>query len=169
MTWFECQKKTLINNNSAFRMTGISLDVVGRNIVVYASTGITPLFRVLTRSSRVVLLQFGHERNVRYATEGPYIFTCNYIVEFCVRPQKLKFRFIRVCMLLLALCASLEFVIYFFFQIEDLSWKFHSFQESSSHVSILKWKFILWVFNEILYWLQLSGFKPPYAKREGPN
>ena len=39
-------------------MSGISLDVVGQNIVVYASTGITPLFRVLTRSFRVVLLQF---------------------------------------------------------------------------------------------------------------
>ena len=167
---FECQKKALINNNYAFRMTGISLDVVGRNIVVYASTGITPLFRVLTRSLRVVLLQFfvflsicqarsffctfpvksvrqqfrwwfemralylhmhvfkeelnccrlfwgqlktgqsqtckhasiilrdfGHERHVRYATEGPYIFTCNDIVECCVRRQKLKFRFIPVC------------------------------------------------------------------------
>ena len=50
--------KKSINNNSAFRMTGISVDVVGLNIVVYASTGITLLFRVLTSSSRVVLVQF---------------------------------------------------------------------------------------------------------------
>ena len=33
-----------INNHCAFRMTAISLDVVGQNIVVYASTGITPPF-----------------------------------------------------------------------------------------------------------------------------
>ena len=38
------KKKPLINDDTDFRMTGISLDVVGLNIVVYASTGITLLF-----------------------------------------------------------------------------------------------------------------------------
>ena len=140
-------------------MTGISVDVVGLNIVVYASTGITLPFRVLTSSSRVVffffcflsicqarslfctfpvksvrqqlrwwfemrfylhihvfkqvllsfmsgttenraqpdLRDFGHERHVRYASEGPYIFTCTYLVVCCVRRQNSKFRFTRVC------------------------------------------------------------------------
>ena len=36
--------RIIICNNTAFRMTGISLDVVGQNIVIYASTGITLSF-----------------------------------------------------------------------------------------------------------------------------
>ena len=116
------------------------------------------------------LRDFGHERHVRYASEGPYIFTCTYLVGCCVRRQNSKFRFTRVCIASSGtMCSSwICYLFYcFFFQIEDLSWKFHSRQESLSHVSILKWKFILWVFNEILHWLQLSRFKPPYAKNEG--
>ena len=98
------------------------------------------------------LRDFGHEQHVRYASEGPYIFTCTYLVGSGVRRQNSKFRFIRVCIASSGtMCSSwICYLFYcFFFQIEDLSWKFHSRQESLSHVFILKWKFILWVFNEI--------------------
>ena len=100
----------------------------------------------------IVMRDVARERHACSATEGPYIFVFNYIVRCCVRRQNLYF-FLHSSLCCFAFhdapLLNTSLILLLFFKIEGLFWKFHSREGSLRHVFIQRWKFILWVFNEV--------------------